>query len=243
MADDKRISPPEAINRGQQTPNKWLGSLRDVLSAANRAEHAENVDAQPPLPAGRAGRLPALEPLPPPLAAAAREPRGEERTQLLRPAASPGDRPQTARVRPGPSHNRTTLVRGKTKVSRSAFHQDPVVGWLVVVGGLGLGAFRCIYEGNNTIGRASSQRIPLDFGDDSISAEEQAYIRYDSTDRSFLFVPNLTKTNVVSINDKKPTGAVVLAAMDVIQMGHTQLAFVPFCGEEFDWAELAGLKE
>jgi hypothetical protein len=26
-------------------------------------------------------------------------------------------------------------------------------------------------------------------------------------------------------------------------MGRTQLAFVPFCGEEFDWSELSDLKE
>jgi hypothetical protein len=126
---------------------------------------------------------------------------------------------------------------------RSNFHQDPVVGWLVVVGGPGLGAYRPIYEGNNGIGRSKAQRIPIDFGDDSISAEEQAYIRYDSVDRSFLFVPNLSKTNIVSVNDKKPTGAVQLQSMDVITMGRTQLAFVPFCGDEFDWSELSELKE
>jgi len=26
-------------------------------------------------------------------------------------------------------------------------------------------------------------------------------------------------------------------------VGRTQLAFVPFCGDEFDWSELADLKE
>jgi hypothetical protein len=100
---------------------------------------------------------------------------------------------------------KTQALRGRAKVVRNAFHQDPVVGWLVVVGGAGLGAFRPIYEGNNGIGRAKSQRIPIDFGDDTISAEEQAYIRYDSADRSFLFVPNLSKTNIVAVNDKKHT--------------------------------------
>jgi hypothetical protein len=54
------------------------------------------------------------------------------------------------------------------------------VGWLVVVSGLGLGAYRPIFEGNNHIGRSKNQRIPIDFGDDTISSEEQAYIRYDS---------------------------------------------------------------
>ena len=138
---------------------------------------------------------------------------------------------------------RTQVIRGKPKNVNAAFHQDPVVGWLVVVNGLGLGAYRPIYEGNNHIGRSKNQRIPIDFGDDTISSEEQAYIRYDSMDRSFLFVPNLSKTNIVAINDKKPTGAVKLEAMDLITMGRTKLAFVPFCGEEFDWSELAELKE
>lgn len=138
---------------------------------------------------------------------------------------------------------RTQLVRGRQKLERSDFNQDPVVGWLVVVGGPGLGAFRPIFEGNNTLGRSSSQRISINFGDDAISSEEQAYVRYDSTDRSFLFVPNLAKTNVVSVNDKRPTGAVELAHMDVITVGRTQLVFVPFCGPDFDWAELAEVKD
>lgn len=139
--------------------------------------------------------------------------------------------------------SRTQLVRGRQKLVRNDFAQDPVVAWLVVVGGPGLGSYRPVFEGNNTIGRAKTQRIPVDFGDDAISSEEQAYIRYDSTDRSFLFVPNLAKTNVVSVNDKRPTGAVELSHMDVITVGRTQLVFVPFCGPDFDWAELAEVKD
>lgn len=133
---------------------------------------------------------------------------------------------------------RTQLVRGKSKVERGEFEQDPVVGWLVVVGGPGIGKFRPIFEGNNAIGRGANNRVPIDFGDEAISSEEQAYIRYDSSDRSFLFVPNLAKTNVVSVNNEKPTGAVALNQMDVIMMGRTQLVFVPFCGAEFDWSAL-----
>ena len=63
-----------------------------------------------------------------------------------------------------------------------------------------------------------------------------------SSARSFLFVPNLTKTNVVSVNDNRPTGAVELNHMDVITVGRTQLVFVPFCGADFDWAELTDAK-
>ena len=138
---------------------------------------------------------------------------------------------------------KTQMVRGGARPTRTDFHQDPVVGWLVIIGGPGLGSFRPIFEGNNTVGRSPSQRIAIDFGDDAISAEEQAFLRYDSADRQFLLVPNLAKTNVIAVNEMKPTAAVKLAAMDVITMGRTQLVFVPFCGDDFDWSELADLKE
>ena len=198
---------------------------------------------------------------PPPLPSAAevaREARAAQtRTAVARPERHVEyDAPPTTRViragkpadkaaAPEPEDDeaaRTQLVRGNAPVKREGFQQDPVVGWLVVVGGPGLGMYRPIFEGNNTIGRASSQRIPIDFGDTSISSEEQAYIRYDGVDRAFLFVPNLAKTNVVRVNDKKPTGAVPLASMDVITMGRTQLVFVAFCGVDFDWSELGEIK-
>ena len=118
------------------------------------------------------------------------------------------------------------------------YYQEPVVGWLVVVGGPGIGAHRPIFTGSNTIGSASDQRIPIDFGDDYISKQEQAYIRYDADDRQFLFIPNLAKTNVVSIDNVKPTSAVRLMPYDIISMGNTQLVFIPFCGDEFDWSDL-----
>jgi hypothetical protein len=231
---------------------RFLGSLRDALAAAGREDappRSAALATAKPAPAASAAPPPVpAEPAGPPAAAAA--PAAE-----ATPADARADRPveavepPTTRVARGarpaqvpPGSGKTELLRGRNPIKRGQFHQDPVVGWLVVVGGLGLGSYRPIYEGNNTIGRASSQRIPIDFGDDSISAEEQAYIRYDSAERSFLFVPNLAKTNVVSINDRKPTSAVPLSAMDVITMGRTQLVFMPFCGPEFDWSDLTDAK-
>ncbi|MEM1306518.1 MAG: FHA domain-containing protein, partial [Pseudomonadota bacterium] len=156
------------------------------------------------------------------------------------PAAAPAAR---SRETQESSQVQTQFVRGKQQVSRNNFAQDPVVAWLVIVGGPGLGAFRPVFEGNNSIGRGPSNRIPVDFGDESISNEEQAYVRYDSTDRSFLLVPNLSKTNVVSVNNDRPAQPVPLNAMDLITMGRTQLVFVPFCGPEFDWGELSELNK
>jgi hypothetical protein len=239
---------------------RFLGSLKDALVAASREDtgRQEAVVAQRAAVAAAPANEAAIAAPGPEAAVQLPAPRAEgalpSAAEAAREARSPrvsmenrhveADAPPTTRVvraaakqteAPGA---RTTLVRGKMKVTRGAFEQDPVVGWLVVVGGPGIGQFRPIYEGNNSMGRSADNRIAIDFGDDAISADEQAFIRYDSSDRSFLFVPNLAKTNVVSLNDKRPTGAVELGQMDVITMGRTQLVFVPFCGPDFDWAAL-----
>jgi hypothetical protein len=268
MKEDKRTSTGQApAGAGGSLPNRILGSLRDALNAASRDDrsgeislgtHATKAPAKvaPEVPKAaaapaeaRPADVPAAAPPPSSTADALREAKGLPREPRHFEAGDPtthalrgaGAAPKS--VAPATGDSKTQAVRGKPKVTRTAFHADPVVGWLVVVGGPGLGAYRPIYEGNNAIGRGKDQRIPIDFGDPSISSEAQAYIRYDSMDRSFLFVPNLSKTNIVAINDEKPTGAVKLELMDVITMGRTQLAFVPFCGAEFDWSELSDLKE
>jgi len=271
MTDDKPAGKGQPAKPGASIPNRILGSLRDALNAASREDRSgeislaqRNSTASVPAPSGPApsgvGKPATAEPSAAPGPTNAGPGAGqsgqESRTltrdgrhvELSEPAARRGEGKSAAHAprasAPTTSQPvRTQALRGKVKVVHSAFHQDPVVGWLVVVGGAGLGAFRPIFEGNNSIGRGKGQRIPIDFGDETISAEEQAFIRYDSSDRSFLFVPNLSKTNIVAVNDKKPTGAVKLELMDVITMGRTQLAFVPFCGEEFDWSELSDLKE
>jgi hypothetical protein len=242
--------------------HKFLGSLRDALMAAGR-DDAPIEMAQPPKPATSATPA-ADEQAPPPLPPKPQSLSAEEAARLARTAPEPkpegsepldaaneSDVPPTTRVvRPENRAKkvepeaedapvRTVLVRGRRQIERGVFERDPVVGFLIVVGGPGLGSYRSIYEGNNTVGRSKENRIPLDFGDDAISNEAQAYLRYDSSDRSFLFVPNLAKTNVVSVNDKRPAGPVPLQAMDVITFGRTQVAFLPFCGSEFDWSEIS----
>lgn len=115
---------------------------------------------------------------------------------------------------------------------------DPVVGWLVVLGGPGKGNFRPIYSGSNTIGRSSNQRIPIDFGDDAISSEKQAFLVYDGRKRQYQLVPNLERPNLVHLNDSALLANGELKPHDKITMGRTTLLFVPLCGPEFDWAEV-----
>ncbi len=88
-------------------------------------------------------------------------------------------------------------MRGKQQVKRGAFEADPVVGWLVVVGGPGNRSVPAIFEGNNTVGRSAQNGLQ------SISAMMPSRAKskptFGTTARtaSFLFVPNLAKTNVV----------------------------------------------
>jgi len=262
MKDDKRGKSSEPASTSM--PGRLLGTLREALAAAGRDStgeitvgertellHRDGSDAARPAMSAPAAVAPPKPATPEPVAQSAAEAvrqakaparehieTAEPTTRVVR-----GKPPALPPASSGSDDPKTQVVRGKPKIARAGFEHDPVVGWLVVIGGPGLGEYRPIHEGNNAIGRGGSQRIPLDFGDTSISSEEQAYIRYDSVDRSFLLVPNLAKTNVVAVNSKRPTGAVKLERMDVISMGRTQLAFVPFCGEEFDWSELADLKE
>jgi hypothetical protein len=247
---------------------RFLGSLKDALVAASREDTGQSPmiklsGSSPVVPAAPAP----VVALPPPSAMGsdagskvsspgnATALSAAEAAREARAAAVPvadrhieADSPPTTRVvrasvKAAEAPQRTQLVRGKLQVKRGAFDQDPVVGWLVIVGGPGIGQYRPVFEGNNTIGRSAGNRISLDFGDDAISSDEQAYIRYDSAERSFLFVPNLAKTNIVSVNDKRPAGAVTLAQMDVITMGRTQVVFVPFCGPEFDWSAITEPKD
>ncbi|MGO8954772.1 MAG: FHA domain-containing protein [Rhodomicrobium sp.] len=143
--------------------------------------------------------------------------------------------PETRVIRPDQLPTPGSAAASST---RPASDIDPVVGLLVVMGGPGKGAFRGLFYGNNSLGRSPKERVSLDFGDDAISYTEQAFIRYDFEDRRFLFIPNLTKSNIVYVNDQKPTAPVELNPGDVIRIGQTRLRFFPICGPEFDWSDV-----
>ena len=115
---------------------------------------------------------------------------------------------------------------------------EPVVGWLVVIDGPGKGNHRPVFAGSNTIGRNSNQRISIDFGDDTISAEQQAFLVYDGKKRQFQLVPNLGRPNLVHLNDGALLANSEIKMRDKITIGRTMLLFMPLCGPEFDWSDV-----
>lgn len=154
---------------------------------------------------------------------------------VLAPVTAPEQHVMAAKsITSDPGHTRILRPVGLEADVRT----DPVVGWLVVLTGPGKGNFRPIYSGSNTIGRSGSQRIPIDFGDDAISSEKQAFLVYDGRKRQYQLVPNLERPNLVHLNDSALLANGELKPHDKITMGRTTLLFVPLCGPEFDWAEV-----
>lgn len=117
--------------------------------------------------------------------------------------------------------------------------QDPVTGWLVIIEGPGKGNAIGIGTGLNRIGRSTSERVALPFGDTLISSEDHLRIIYDDEGRSFLVVPGSGK-NVSRVNGQIIAAPMVLENYVVLQLSKvTKVRFAAFCGTEFDWSDLA----
>jgi len=138
------------------------------------------------------------------------------------PAAATGALSQAGRPKAG------------TPVSADHTIADPVVGWLAIVEGPGRGASLNIGYGNNRIGRAPTENVSLDFGDEEISRENHATITFDGRHRRFYILPGQGR-NLVYVNDQPVMSPLELAGGEDILLGQTKLRFVPFCGKSFDW--------
>jgi hypothetical protein len=121
-----------------------------------------------------------------------------------------------------------------TPVSGDFTIADPVVGWLAIVEGPGRGASLNIGYGNNRIGRAPTENISLDFGDEEISRENHATITFDGRHRRFYVLPGQGR-NLVYVNDQPVMSPLELTGGEDILLGQTKLRFMPFCGKSFDW--------
>ena len=114
---------------------------------------------------------------------------------------------------------------------------EPVCAFLIVVAGPGVGQFRGVFNGMNTVGRGKDQRVPINFGDETISRAAHAYIVYDDEDRKF-FIQHSGQANLIRLNGKPVLQSLELTAGDVIRIGRSELKFMPFCGSDFDWKDL-----
>ena len=135
------------------------------------------------------------------------------------------------RARPGsgPGQAKTRYIRAE------GLETDPVAGWVVVIKGQGRGDFRPIYAGMNSVGRDASQRISLNFGDESISREEHAFITYDEEQRCF-YLQHGGKPNIIRLGTTPVLTPMELKPYELIRIGRTTLRFIPCCGPHFSWS-------
>lgn len=110
---------------------------------------------------------------------------------------------------------------------------DPVVGWLVCIQGPDKGRDYRIRNERNGIGRDPSMQICIS-GDETISREKHAIISFNPKKSSFLLMPGEGRGLVYLNNDEVATPT-QLSPYDVIEIGQTKLAFIPFCGQRFQW--------
>ena len=164
-----------------------------------------------------------------------KEPGGEASVD---PLESPTEALDNARLLPGQEDQSTGIYRPRQSSSSPEAHamDDPPSGWLVVVAGPGKGSARTLRYGRNQIGRNSTERVPLDYGDEMISRSNHAVITYDPKGKKF-YIQQGEGTNLVYVNGSPVLEAQLLEPLTHIMIGATTLRFIPLCGDLFDWGQ------
>lgn len=110
---------------------------------------------------------------------------------------------------------------------------DPVVAWLVCIKGPSRGRDYRIRSGRNGIGRSETMDVQIS-GDDTVSRENHAFLVYEPRKRIFSIRPGDGR-GLVYLNGDEVIQASDVKGYDIIELGETQLMFVPLCGEKFNW--------
>ena len=126
--------------------------------------------------------------------------------------------------------------RGKTVgIIQKKIGIDPAVGFLVCIAGPHRGADYKLVAGRNFIGRAAAMDVSL-ADDDTVSRESHALVTYDAKHNSFSLSPGQGR-GITYCNEEQVEMVRPLNAYDVIEVGKSQLIFLPLCGEKFQWNE------
>ena len=123
-----------------------------------------------------------------------------------------------------------------TQDDPSSAMDDPPVGWLVVVKGPGQGRFVALGNGSNSIGRDESERVRIDFGDETISRHGHSTITYDPRGKKFYLQHGAGK-NLTYLEGAPVLSPTELPGFSHITIGNSELLFVPLSCEQFDWED------
>ena len=107
-----------------------------------------------------------------------------------------------------------------------------VTGWLVGLTGADTGKDFRLHTGKNFIGRSINMDVVLS-EDKQVSREKHCSITYDPKGNKF-FVSG-EQGNTIYLNGKIVEGVREIGDGDILTIGATELAFVPYCKEERTW--------
>ena len=113
---------------------------------------------------------------------------------------------------------------------------DPVVGWLICVKGENKGKDYRLHSGTNFIGRGKQNDICID-NDQAVSSKNHASVSYDDRERVFYITKGEVR-NPTYLNGRALRSDADLNIYDRIEIGNTELLFVPLCGDRFDWKDI-----
>ena len=199
---------------------KIIEEKTNKRSEDTKPTDAANRPLPPAPPGGEAGRLDAP-------------------TQRMGENRAPANVGEEERTRLVGGRRREDEERRQERTAEDRGMDDPVVGWLVVVEGPGKGRAVQLGYGSNSLGRGTTDRIKLNFGDEQISRSGHAVVTYDPRGRMF-YVQHGGGTNLTYLGDQPVLAPTELPALSHISIGNTVLRFVPLCGAEFDWQDTEG---
>ena len=107
-----------------------------------------------------------------------------------------------------------------------------VVGWLLCTVGVDKGADYRLYAGNNTVGRGDHPDIRL-YDDPDVIKGVHCTITYDPKQNDFFILPGAgaaVKQNGEMIHTPQR-----LVRYDRLEVGNTELTFVPYCEGGYHW--------
>lgn len=107
-----------------------------------------------------------------------------------------------------------------------------VTGWLVGLNGEDTGKDFRLHTGKNFIGRSINMDVVLS-EDKGVSREKHCSVTYDP--KSNKFFASGEQGNTIYLNGTAMEGIQEIGDGDILTVGTTELAFVPYCKEERTW--------
>ena len=189
----------------------------------------------PPLPPGFGPPPEPPAPIPPPPAPIPPAPPPPPTPMV---AAPPAPKPDPAKPGPAkpelPKSEAPKLEATKRLGSfATASRTNPVVGWLVCLEGPDRGRDFRLHAEKNFIGRAPEMDVCV-AGDDSVSREKHAVVIFDPRKQDFWLLPG-ESSGLVYLNGEVVHAPAQMQPGDVLELGHSKLALIPFCGEKYRW--------